>query len=115
MISLTRSGFIFCLALCLNSTGHADGDVQAGRLKADPCLGCHGIATYQNTYPTYHVPKLGGQSASYIVTALRAYRSQDRQHPTMHSQTDGLSDQDMSDIAAYFSSLVDIEQGANTP
>jgi cytochrome c553 len=97
------------LTICLSSAAHGSGDVDAGRLKADSCLGCHGIATYQNVYPTYHVPKLGGQSAAYIVSALRAYRSQDRQHPTMYSQAHDLSDEDMADIAAYFSSVTNLE------
>nr|WP_237251649.1 cytochrome c [Thioalkalivibrio nitratireducens] len=97
------------LTVCLGGTIQAAGDVEAGRMKADACLGCHGIATYQNVYPTYHVPKLGGQSAAYIVAALRAYKAQDRQHPTMHSQAHDLSDEDMADIAAYFSSLAQVE------
>jgi cytochrome c553 len=97
------------LTICLGSAAFAADKVEAGRLKADHCLGCHGIATYQNAYPTYHVPKLGGQSAAYIVSALRAYRSQDRQHPTMYSQAHDLSDEDMADIAAYFSGLADLE------
>lgn len=97
------------LMVCLSGIAHGSGDVDAGRLKADPCLGCHGIASYQNVYPTYHVPKLGGQSAAYIVSALRAYRSQDRQHPTMFSQAHDLSDDDMADIAAYLSSVADLD------
>lgn len=97
------------LTICLNSAAFGAGDGDAGRLTADHCLGCHGIASYQNVYPTYHVPKLGGQSAAYIVSALRAYRSQDRHHPTMYSQVHDLSDEDMADIAAYFSGLADLE------
>jgi cytochrome c553 len=103
---------LVCLTICLNGAAHAAGDVHSGRLKADTCLGCHGIANYQNAYPTYHVPKLGGQSAAYIITALQAYQRQDRQHPTMHSQAYDLSAEDMADIAAYFSSLANIEPGA---
>jgi cytochrome c553 len=101
-----------CLAIFLSGAAQASGDVHTGRLKADTCLGCHGIANYQNVYPTYHVPKLGGQSAAYIIAALQAYQRRDRQHPTMYSQAHDLSDEDMADIAAYFSSLADIQQGA---
>lgn len=97
------------LTIFLSGTAYGSGNVDAGRLKADPCLGCHGIATYQNVYPTYHVPKLGGQSAAYIVSALKAYRSRDRRHSTMHSQAHDLSDEDMADIAAYFSSVTRLE------
>jgi cytochrome c553 len=49
------------------------------------------------------VPKLEGQHPEYIALALQAYRSGERSHITMHSQASSLSDQDMADIAAYFS------------
>lgn len=79
------------------------GDAAAGRLKASTCMGCHGITGYNNVYPTYRVPKLGGQHAEYIVAALKEYRSGDRPHPTMHAQASTLSDQDIEDIAAFLS------------
>lgn len=82
-----------------------EGDPERGRDVAYTCFGCHGIPQYKNVYPTYTVPKLGGQTYGYIVSALRAYRSGDRQHPTMVAQVNTLSDQDIRDIAAYFSSL----------
>lgn len=82
----------------------AEGDAKAGQVKAIPCMGCHAIPGYSNVYPTYHVPRVGGQQAEYIVAALKAYRSLERSHPTMQAQAASLSDQDMADIAAYFSS-----------
>ncbi len=81
----------------------AAGDAEAGKTKAQTCLGCHGLPSYTNVYPTYRVPKLGGQHADYIIAALKAYHSGDRGHSTMHAQAATLSDQDMADIAAYFS------------
>ena len=80
----------------------ADGDPRAGRDKASTCMGCHGVPSYMNVYPTYHVPKLGGQHAEYLVAALEAYRDGTRKHSTMQAQAATLSDQDMADIAAYF-------------
>lgn len=81
----------------------AAGDAEAGRAKATTCLGCHGIPDYHNVYPSYRVPKLGGQHAQYIVAALQEYRDGQRAHSTMHAQASSLSDQDMQDIAAWFS------------
>ena len=49
----------------------ADGDSQAGKELAYTCLGCHGIEGYRNAYPSYRVPKLGGQKAGYLVIALK--------------------------------------------
>lgn len=91
--------------LAVASAGHAAGEPDAGRAKANTCLGCHGIPNYKNVYPTYPVPKLGGQNAQYIVDALKAYKNGDRPHPTMQAQADTLSEQDMADIAAWFASF----------
>lgn len=90
------------LALALPGAALAQGDVQAGREKAYTCLGCHGVSGYRNAYPSYNVPKLGGQHAGYIVSALQAYKSGDRSHPTMQGLAQTLSTEDMEDIAAYF-------------
>ena len=56
-------------------------------------------------YPSYRVPKLGGQKAGYLEIALRGYRDGTRQHPTMVGQSQSLSDQDIQDLAAYLSSI----------
>lgn len=82
----------------------ADGDVAAGAEKAHTCLGCHGVKHYVNTYPTFHVPRIAGQHAEYLVAALQAYRAKTRSHPTMQANAALLSDQDIEDIAAWFAS-----------
>ena len=64
-------------------------------------MGCHAVKSYFNVYPTYHVPKLGGQGAGYIASALKAYKAGTRAHDTMHANAENLSDQDIADIAAY--------------
>ena len=81
------------------------GDAAAGKERFYTCVGCHGIPEYNNAYPTYHVPKLAGQHATYVESALKAYRSGDRKHSTMHAQASSLSDQDIKDIAAYLSQM----------
>lgn len=92
--------------LLVSAQAVAAGDPAAGRIKAETCLGCHAIPNYANVYPSYSVPKLAGQNADYIVQALKAYQSGLRQHTTMHANASNLSEQDMADIAAYFSSAV---------
>lgn len=83
---------------------HAEGDATAGKSKTAMCAGCHGIAGFRSAYPeTYHVPKLGGQNAAYIVSALKAYKAGERNHPTMKAIAGSLSEQDMADLAAYYS------------
>ncbi len=92
------------LALLATPAALAGSDGEAGRLKSNTCMGCHGIPGYTNVYPTYRVPKLGGQSAEYLALALKAYRSGERPHLTMRAQVANLSDQDIEDIAAFLAS-----------
>jgi len=94
-----------CAFLGLSAAAHADGDAAKGKVESYSCIGCHGIAGYDTNYPNYHVPKLTGQHAAYIVQALKEYKAGDRAHKTMHAQASSLSDQQMQDIAAYFESL----------
>ncbi len=80
----------------------AEGDVERGETLAYTCLGCHGIEGYRNAYPSYRVPKLGGQKADYIAAALRGYRDGERVHGTMQGQAVSLTDQEIDDLSAYF-------------
>ena len=96
---------IIALGLFVSSASYAAGNVEQGKIKAETCLGCHGVPSYTNVYPTYHVPRLGGQHAEYIVAALKAYKSGERNHGTMEAQAAVMSEEDMSDIGAYFQSL----------
>ncbi len=82
----------------------AQGDAKAGSVKAIPCMGCHAIPGYSNVYPTYHVPRLGGQRPEYIIAALKAYKAKERSHRTMQAQAASLSEDDMKNIAAFFAS-----------
>jgi len=86
------------------SAGMADTPLP-GKDKAETCLGCHAIEGYNNVYPTYKVPKVAGQNADYIISALKSYRNKDRVHETMHANASALTDQDIIDIAKYFESL----------
>ncbi|MEZ5663650.1 MAG: c-type cytochrome [Burkholderiaceae bacterium] len=84
---------------------HAQGDVEAGKQKAEMCIGCHGIPGYQNSFPEIHkVPMISGQSAQYIVSALTAYKKGDRKHPSMRGIAGSLSEQDMADLGAFYAS-----------
>jgi cytochrome c553 len=77
------------------------GDATRGKALAYTCNGCHAISNYKNVYPTYSVPKLHGQRPEYLVAALKAYKSGERSHGTMHSQAASMNEQDMADVAVY--------------
>ncbi|MEO6366064.1 MAG: cytochrome c [Luteimonas sp.] len=106
-----------CLALILSAVGlqapalaadlsaPAAGDANKGRQLIYTCQGCHGITGYRNAYPNYRVPRIGGQSKEYLVTALGEYKKGSRKHPTMQAQSESFSDQDIADIAAFLSTL----------
>lgn len=80
------------------------GDAAEGAKKTSMCIGCHGIEGYKTAFPeVYSVPKIGGQHPAYIVKALQAYKSGERNHPSMRGIAASLSDKDMADLAAYYS------------
>ena len=81
------------------------GDEKRGHQLTFTCHGCHGVTGYKNAYPSYHVPRIGGQSSTYLLNALTEYRKGTRKHPTMQAQAQSFSDQDIADIAAYLSTL----------
>jgi cytochrome c553 len=83
----------------------AQGEADAGHLKVYTCSGCHGIPNYKNVYPTYNVPRIGGQNHDYLVAALTAYQKGDRKHPTMRAQAESFDAQAIGEIATYLSSL----------
>ncbi len=105
-MTIRTARWVLALAVaCAVGQAVGAGDPAVGRDKAATCMGCHGVPGYFNVYPTYRVPRLGGQHADYIVAALRAYQAGDRKHATMQAQASSLSEQDMQDIAAFFSTF----------
>lgn len=103
-MSRTRLILAAAVAAALASTAHAAGDPAAGKQKNFQCQGCHGIPGWKTAFPeVYHVPKLGGQHAAYLVNALKQYKSGERDHTTMRSIAATLSEKDMEDLAAYYS------------
>jgi cytochrome c553 len=99
---------IFALAVSFVSVAaqaqDITGNAQAGEKINAMCIGCHGIKGYQASFPEiYKVPMISGQSAKYIEAALQAYKKGDRKHPTMRGISESLTDQNMADLAVYYS------------
>lgn len=76
------------------------GNADAGKTKANVCAACHGA---DGNSPNGQFPTLAGQHAGYIYDQLKLFKSGERSDPIMSSMAAGLSDQDMKDLAAYFS------------
>jgi cytochrome c553 len=79
------------------------GNPANGKQLTYTCQGCHGVTGYKNAYPSYHVPRIVGQSSQYLASALNEYREGKRKHATMQAQAQSFSAQDIADIAAYLS------------
>ena len=79
------------------------GNPSAAKGKLEMCIGCHGLPDYKMGFPeVYRVPKLGGQNAKYIESALHAYKKGERKNASMRGIAMTLSDQDIADVAAYY-------------
>ena len=88
------------------ASAQATGDAARGSHKVAMCEGCHQIVGYQADFPiVYKVPKIAGQDAGYLASALTEYRSGDRKFPTMRAIAAPLTDQDIADISAYYAQL----------
>ncbi|MDP4490542.1 MULTISPECIES: c-type cytochrome [Pseudoalteromonas] len=86
-----------------------DGDAEAGKAKSATCAACHGP---DGNAPVTMYPKIAGQHADYIYKQLQEFKlgmtsggNEGRMDPVMSGMAMPLSDQDMKDLAAYFSSL----------
>ena len=100
---INKTHFLFLLlALLLPSSHLLAGDPEAGKEKAATCAACHG----ENGISTIPAnPILAGQYTSYLEHALRGYRDGSRQNAIMAGFASQLSDEDIEDLAAWFSSL----------
>jgi cytochrome c553 len=106
MMKLFSAIFAALVSLGTSAVSAQDlkGDAKAGEGIAAMCIGCHGIKGYQASFPeVYRVPMISGQNAKYIVAALNAYKKGDRKHPTMRGIAESLTDQNMADLAAFYS------------
>jgi cytochrome c553 len=100
---MKRSLFTAVTALTLAAATNVAfaGDAAAGKAKSATCAGCHG-ATGHSAVPTY--PNLAGQKEAYLVKQLKAFKDGSRKDPTMNAMAAPLSDADMENLAAYYSS-----------
>lgn len=104
-MKLTASFIVGMTMISMSSISIADGDVAKGKAKSAVCSTCHGAEGIA-IMPTY--PNLAGQNAEYLESALKAYRDKQRQGGMagiMQMQAANLSDDDIANLAAYYSSL----------
>jgi cytochrome c553 len=91
---------VFVLAACFGAQAFAAGDAASGKQRSETCAECHGADGNTPKGPDF--PRLAGQHYDYLLKALRDYKSGARKNAIMAGQVNGLSAQDMADLAAYF-------------
>ena len=90
------------LLLLISSSVQAAGDAEAGKAKTATCVACHGPAGV-SVNPLW--PSLAGQKDQYLIKQMKAFRDGGRPDPMMSPMAKPLSDQDIEDLAAYYSQL----------
>jgi cytochrome c553 len=98
------------LAMAAAAPASAAGDIERGKTKSAACAACHAVGGDWNKPLQPEYPKLAGQHADYLATALTSYKQGDksligRKNAIMAGQAAALSAQEIQDLAAYFSSL----------
>jgi cytochrome c553 len=93
---------IALVALGFNISTVSAGDAAAGKAKSATCAACHGANGISNNDIW---PNLAGQKEGYLIAQLKAFREGTRSNPMMSPMAAPLSDADIEDLAAYFSSL----------
>ena len=100
-MKLQRFAFSIVISgLALSSPALGEGSAEEGQAKAAPCVACHGV-NGNSANPEW--PSLAGQSGPYIIKQLKAFKGGERQNPLMTPMAQPLSDDDMEDLAAYYS------------
>jgi cytochrome c553 len=94
---------LFSIGLALGSVSAVAGDsIEAGKIKTAMCAGCHGANGISGNDLW---PNLAGQKKGYLAKQIKAFKDGDRKDPMMNSMVQALSDQDIKNVAAYYSSL----------
>ena len=96
-----RTMLLLAVATSLPLTAYAAGDAEAGKAKASLCAACHGET---GTSPNDIWPNLAGQKAAYLAKQMKDFRDGNRKDPMMSPMAASLTDEDIDNLAAYYSS-----------
>lgn len=88
---------------CFGGPAWADGDIAQGRMVASQCSVCHGL---DGMAKQPDAPNIGGESVFYLERQLELFRSGERTHEQMSIIAQGLSDDDIANVAAYYAAIV---------
>lgn len=100
--SISLAALAVGLTFALFAPSALGGDAQLGKQKAKMCQNCHGI---DGLAKIPSAPSIAGESQLYLVTQLKAFRSGERTHEIMSLIAKQLSDEDIDNLAAWYSSI----------
>ena len=95
-------GACFAFSFAAQDRAHAQGDVKAGRQKAEVCAVCHGL---DGLAKIPEAPNLAGQSEGYLTEQINAFKSGERKNEMMSVVVQDLSEIDIENLAAYYSGV----------
>ncbi|MGZ8944404.1 MAG: c-type cytochrome [Methylococcaceae bacterium] len=110
MFALKHSLSISVLLACFWAVPVFAADITAGEQKAATCLGCHGP---KGKSSSAQWPNLAAQQSPYIVNQLNAFKMGTRNNPMMQSMAANLNDDDINNLAAYYSSQPPVSAGGD--
>lgn len=96
-------------AMAASGSAYAKGDADAGKRQSDACMACHGAT---GVSPNDAWPNLAGQGYEYLVKQMKAFRDGTRQDPLMEPMAQRLSDQDIENLAAFYSAQTAVPSSA---
>lgn len=102
MLKLSVSRCVLVTLLFFQFSALWAADAAQGKIKAQPCVTCHGIHGI-STSP--EIPNLAGQKQAYLQNAIKQYRDGVRKHAMMNTFAKPLGDADIANIAAFFSEM----------
>jgi cytochrome c553 len=99
---LLRSTILVAAVVVVSFDAAAAGDPVTGKALASRCSPCHGI---DGVAKQPHVPNIAGESTMYLSKQLKAFRAGERQDPQMSLMAKPLSDEEIDDLVAWYSSI----------
>ena len=110
--TLERMGVFYAVQEPAQTETVGDGNTGLGQDISEPCAVCHGTDGNANGA---EMPTLAGQDARYFIKAMQAYKSAKRHHQPMFDAVEGLSETDVTDLAAFYASMEPVRRNVRTP
>jgi cytochrome c553 len=105
-------GLYYAVQEPLPTDNLGEGDAEAGRVGAESCANCHGA---EGNASGSEMPTLAGQDARYFIKAMEAYRDGERKHQPMQEAVEGLAEEEISDLAAFYASQTPVRRDVRAP